>query len=125
MVDEVQEIGEFFFGALSFFVAGDGFGEIGDARGDVFEDGEIGVEFEFLGEVADAEFTAEGDVAGVGFGLAGEDFEEGGFSAAIAADHPDFLTRFHRESDAVEEVLMAVGEGEFVSGKKHGLDLKK
>ena len=74
VVDEVEEVGEFFFGAVALFITSDGLGEVGDAGGDVFEDGEGGVEFEFLREVADPQFAAEGDVAGVGLGLAGEDF---------------------------------------------------
>ena len=113
------------FGAVAFFVAGDGLGKVGDAGGDVFEDGESGVELEFLGEVSDAQFAAEGDVAGVGLGLAGEDLEEGGLSATVPAHHAYFFACFDGKGDAVEKVLVAVGKGEFVSGKEHGLDLEK
>jgi len=102
VIDEVEEVGEFGFRAVARFVAMDGRDDVGGSGGDVFVDRYGGIEFELLGEVSGAEVAAGSDLAGVGLIFAGENFEERGFAAAVAADESDFLTRFDGEGDAVE-----------------------
>jgi hypothetical protein len=116
----MEQIGEFGVAAFAVFVAADGVDDVGRARGDVFLDGRFRIELEFLGQVADAQRAAQGNFAGIGHLLAGEDFQERGFATTVAADHAGFLPGGHREGDAVEQRLVTVSEADFVGGEESG-----
>ena len=118
--DEVEEVGEFGFGALAVFVFRNGFDDVVGTSRDAFVDGFPWVEFEFLGEGADAQSPAAGDFAGVGLVLAGENSEKRGLAAAVAADETGLFASRDRDRHAVEKVLVSVGEADFVGGEESG-----
>jgi hypothetical protein len=87
---------------------------------DVFENGLRAIEDEFLGEIAHPEASPPGEDAGIGGVLIGEDLEETGFPAAIAADKPDLFPGGYRQGDAVQEVLLPIGKVKISGGDEGG-----
>ena len=63
-----------------------------------------------LGHAGDARLAGQVQVALVGFDLAHQRGEQGGFAGAVAADQRDALARLEREGRAVEQRHMAVGQ---------------
>ena len=120
VVDEVEQVVELGIAALAVFVAADRLDDVGRAGGDVFLHAELGIEFELLRQITDAQGAAQGDFPGVRHLLAGEDFQQRGFAAAVAADHADFLPGGDGEGDAVEQRLVTVGQADFVGGEESG-----
>ena len=118
VLDEFEQIVEFFFRPLACLVAPQGFDQIGRARLDVREHGGSWIEFEFLGQVAHTQTPAARDFAGVSFIFPSEDFEEARLAAAIATDERDFFTGGDGQSDAIKKKLRAIGETDFVGRKK-------
>jgi hypothetical protein len=116
VVDQVEQVGELGLAAVAAFVASDRLDDVGGSGGDVFVDRFFRIEFELLGEVADAEFAAGGDFARVGSVGAAEDFQQRCLAAAVAPDEPDFFARGDGQGDSVEEDLVAVGETDLVGG---------
>ena len=117
-LDLVEEDGQLAVGALAGFVASEPIDEVGGARLDVLADGEGALELEFLGQVADAEAAAPGDIAGIGVLVSGEDAEEAGFAAAVAADEADLFAGSDGEGDGLEQTLVAIGQGDVVGGEQ-------
>ena len=74
MVEEFEEALEFGLRAVAVLVAADRLDDISSSGGDVFVDGEFGIELEFLREVSGADSAAEGDFPRVRLGFAGENF---------------------------------------------------
>ncbi len=65
---------------------------------------------ELLGEVADHELVAGGEVPAVWLLDAGKDLEEARLAAAVAADQPDLVALVDSERCGVEDDLVSVGE---------------
>ena len=60
---------------------------------DVFGDSKLGIEFKILGQIGTAEVAHPGE-SGTFSGrfVTGDDFQQGGFAATVAADEGDFFT---------------------------------
>ena len=101
MVDEVEQVVELGIAAFAVFVAADGLDNVGGSCGDVVLHAQFGIELELLWQIADAEGAAQRDLARVGHLVAGEDLEQRGFTAAVAAHHADFLPCGNGKSHAV------------------------
>ncbi len=119
-LDGVLELGELGVRALARFVAADPFGQIGGAALDVLSDGKRGIELELLRQIADAHLAAAGNFSRVGLAVAGEDFEEAGLAAAVAAHKANLFTGSERDRRSIEEGLMAEGEADVFGGKQRG-----
>jgi hypothetical protein len=76
VVEEFEEALELGFGAVAIFVAVYRLDDVSGSKCYVFVDGEFGIEFELLREVAGAYAFAEGYISGISLGLVGEDFQE-------------------------------------------------
>ena len=120
VVDEVEQVVELGVATLAVFVAADGFDDVGRARGDVFLHGELGIQLELLRQIADAEGAAQRDFPGIRHLLAGEDFEERGLAAAVAADHARFLPGGDGKRDPIQQRLVTVGQANFVGREESG-----
>ena len=104
---EFEEFVDLLAGGLECeaFFAADGVDGVGDGVGEI-EMFEGVVEGDALGAAEPF------DAAGVGGFVFGEDFEEGGFAAAIGADDDEALAAGEVEGDVLEEEVVFVGFGE-------------
>ena len=74
MLNKGEEVCKLGFSAVAIFIARYSRGNVGGTGGDVVVNGESEIEFELLGEVADAEAAAGRDISGVSSVLIGKDF---------------------------------------------------
>ena len=120
MVEEFEKALEFGLGAVAVLVASDRLYDVGGTGGDVFVDGDVGIELEFLRQVSGADAAAQGDFPGIRLRLSGEDFQQGGFPTAVAPDKADFFPGGDGKGDTVEKVLVGVGEADLVGREEGG-----
>ena len=55
----------------------------------IIGDGQVGIKFDMLGDVADASVRGKGDGSFVGLFLSAENAQDGGFAGAVGADESD------------------------------------
>ena len=91
VLDFFEAFLEFGITPLAGLVAAHPLHEIGGSILNILENCGLGIEFEFLREIADAETATTRDVAGIGGIFAGEDFEEARLAAAVATDESDLF----------------------------------
>ena len=106
----MEQIREFGLRSLAVFVSSNCLDQIRGPGGDVFLHAKRAIEFELLRQIPHAQCPPHGDLAGVGGLRSGEDFQQRGLAAAVAAHQSHLLAGCNRQRDPVKQSLIAVAE---------------